>query len=84
MVSSFFISLRALRDLGGEKASCQPDAGDDHVNQLYPDERDDDAAQAIDEQVAPQQDSRAKGPVLHPAQRQRNQRNDDDGIENHG
>ncbi len=40
---------------------------------LMPDEWDDDAAQTVNEQVAPQNGHRAHGFELHPAQRQRNQ-----------
>ena len=37
--------------------------GDDDVDDLDPDERDDDAADAVDQQVAPEQRRGALGPV---------------------
>ena len=48
------------------------------------DERDDDAAEAVDEQVALQNGQRADGLEFHAAQRQRNQRDDDERVENDG
>ena len=51
--------------------------GDDEIDELDADERNDDAAEAVDEQVALQNGERAHRFVGHAAQRQRNQRDDD-------
>ena len=51
---------------------------------LMPDERDDDAAHAVNQQVASQERCGADRPVADAAQRQRHECNDDDGIEDHG
>ena len=51
------------------------------VDGLDADERDDDAAHAVDQQVVAQQHIGGLGLVLHALQRQRNQRDDDDGVE---
>ena len=61
----------------------EPDAGNQHIDQLDSDERDDYAAHAVDHQVIAQQYRSAHGPILDPAQRQRNQRNDDQRVEDH-
>src|ERR1700737_1492987 len=61
-----------------------PDARDDHVNQLDANERNDDSAQAVDQQVVTQQRGGAHGAVLYACQSQRNQGDDDQGIENYG
>ena len=58
--------------------------GDDEIDELDADERNDDAAEAIDEQVALQNGERAHRFVGHAAQRQRNQRDDDERVENDG
>ena len=46
-------------------------------------ERRDDAADAVDEQVAAQHGGGALRPVLDAAQRERNQRDDDQRVEDH-
>ena len=48
---------------------------------LDADERDDDAAHAVDQEIAAQERRRAERPILHAAQRQRDQRDDDQRIE---
>ena len=45
---------------------------------------DDNAADSVNQQVAAQQAARIQRPVLHAPQRQRNQRDDDQRVENHG
>src|ERR1700740_3001719 len=45
--------------------------GQQQVDQLDADERHDDAAEPIDEEIAPQQYRRTEGPVAHPLERQR-------------
>ncbi len=55
---------------------------DDDVDRLDADERNDDAADAIDQQVAGQNRGRAERTIRHAAQRERNQRDDDQRVEN--
>ena len=55
--------------------------GDQQIQRLDADERDDDAADAVDQQVALQQLSGADCAVLDAAQGQRDQRDDDQGVE---
>ena len=57
---------------------------DDEIDELDADERHDDAAQAIDEQIALQNGQSAHRFVGHAAQRQRDQRDDDERVENDG
>src|SRR5664279_2395856 len=59
----------------------QIEGGDDDVDGFNADERNDDAAEAVDQQVALQRAERANGRVLHAAQCQRNQRDEDQCIE---
>ena len=54
---------------------------DDEVDEFDADERGDDAAEAVDVEVAAQQLRRAARGVAHTAQRQRDQRDDDDRVE---
>src|SRR5437867_12826213 len=56
----------------------------DDVDRLDADEGDDDAADAVDEEVAPEQRVRAQRPTCDAAERQRDQRDDDHGVEDHG
>src|SRR6476619_1382353 len=51
----------------------QPECRDHDVDRFDPDERDDDAANAVDEKVPPQKRRGAFGPVPDAAQRQRHQ-----------
>jgi len=53
------------------------------VDGLDADEGNDDAAQTVDEEVAPQQRGRAHRPVGHALERQRDERDDDERIEDH-
>src|ERR1700739_4629106 len=57
-------------------------AHDNHVYDLDADEWQDDAPDAIDQQVTPQNGCRALRAEFHAAQRQRNQGDDDKRIEN--
>src|ERR1035437_253632 len=66
----FFISLNEF------------ERGDEDINGLDAGERNDDAAQAVDEQIALQNGKRANRFELHAAQRERNQCDDDEGVEN--
>ena len=65
-------------------SSRQADGRDDQVDELDADERGDDAAQAVDQQVAPQQVGGRRGPVGDAAQRQRDQGDDDQRVEDDG
>ena len=62
----------------------QVKCGDDQVDQLDSDKRNDETAEAVDEQVALQDGERAHRFVSDAAQRQRNQRDDDERVENDG
>ena len=53
-------------------------SGNDQIDQLDADERHDDAAHAVDEQIALQDLRRAERAVFHAAQRERDQQDDDD------
>src|ERR1700735_5035363 len=55
--------------------------GDDNVDRLDADEGQDQAAQAIDEEIAPEQGRGADRPVSDALQRQGNERNDDERVE---
>src|SRR5262249_51177847 len=55
----------------------------DEIDQLDADERNDDTAQTVDQQIALQRGQCADRRVLHAAQRQRNQRDDDERVEDH-
>jgi hypothetical protein len=57
---------------------------DDNVDQLDSNERNDDPANAIDEEIAPQDACRADGPIGYPSQRKGNERYDDQRVENDG
>ena len=54
---------------------------DDEVDELDGDERRDDAAQPVDQQIAAKQRGGADGTILDAPQRQRDQRDDDQGVE---
>ena len=58
--------------------------GDDEIDELDADKRHDDAADAVDEEIALENCERAHRFVGHAAQRQRNQRDDDERVENDG
>src|SRR5262249_8926132 len=57
--------------------------GQNHVDDLDPDERHDQPAHAVYEQVITQQRGRAYWAVAHAAQRQRDQEDDDQRVEDH-
>ncbi|GCC46831.1 hypothetical protein chiPu_0030700, partial [Chiloscyllium punctatum] len=59
----------------------QAQGGDDEVDRLDADERNDDATQAIDHQVAAEQRAGADRAILDALQRQRDQRDDDQRVE---
>src|SRR5947207_3146510 len=61
----------------------QFEGGDDDVDGLDANEWNDDAADAIDEQVALQSGECANGRVFYAAQCQRDQGDDDERVENH-
>ena len=56
-------------------------ADEDHVDQLDPDERYDDAADAVDQHVFAQDGVRAARAVGDASQRERDQRDDDERVE---
>src|SRR5664279_5628978 len=57
--------------------------GDDEVDEFVADERYDQTAEAVDEQVPVEQLHRGRGPVPHTADGQRDQRDDDQRVEDH-
>ena len=57
---------------------------DDEVDEFDADERNDNAAEAIDEQVALQDGERAHWLVCNATQGQRDQRDDDERVKNDG
>src|ERR1700755_3442969 len=62
-------------------SSDEVQGGDDEVDRLDADERDDDAADAVDEKVTAQQRAGADGAVGDAFQRQRDQRDNDERVE---
>src|SRR5579885_1186745 len=56
---------------------------EDQVDELDANERQDNAAEAVEQQVAPQDRRGAERAILHAAQGQRNQRNDDQRVEDY-
>ena len=65
-------------------SSGEMQGGDDEVDDLDADERHDEAAEAVDQKVAAQQRGRADRPVGDALQRQRDQRDDDQRVEDDG
>src|SRR5262245_10730220 len=63
--------------------SRETDRRDHHVDQLDPDERNDDAAESVNQQVATKERRRTDGAVVDAAQRQWDERHDDQRVENH-
>src|SRR5665213_309878 len=70
----FLVLMRCL-EAGDER--------DHEVDQLDTDERCDKPADSVDPQVAPEDPGHGRRPILHAAQRQWNQRDDDDRVEYH-
>src|SRR5579871_5217347 len=64
--------------------SDEPEGGEAHVDELDADEWGNDPAHAVEEQRAPQDGGGAERAVLHAAQRERDEQDDDDGVENDG
>src|SRR5579883_3354648 len=62
-------------------SSGKTDGGDQHVDELDANEGHDDAAEAVDEKIAPQNARRTHRTVGDAAQRQRDERNDDERVE---
>src|ERR1700735_3622970 len=56
--------------------------GDDGIDRLDADEGQDQAAQAVDEQIAPEHRCAADRPISDALQRQGNQGDDDESVEN--
>src|ERR1700755_1606598 len=65
-------------------SSGEMQGGDHEVDRLNADERNDDAADAVDQQVAPQQRTGADRPVRDALQGERDQRDDDQRVEDDG
>ena len=60
------------------------DEGENDVDDLDSDERNDETAESVNEQVAAENVHRRRGAELHAAQRERDQEDDDDRVEDHG
>src|SRR5215470_8060725 len=60
----------------------QPQPRDHHVDNLDSDERNDYPADPIDQQVARQDRGGTERPILDPAQRERDERDNDERVEN--
>src|ERR1700729_2790225 len=73
------MTARSTRRSSGETSQYQA-----QVDELDSDEGHQNAPEAIDEKIAPQEHGCAECPVLHALQRQWNQKYDDDRIENDG
>src|SRR5882672_4006662 len=58
------------------------ESGDEDVNELDADEWNEDTAEAVDKQIALQGGQRADRRVFYAPQGERDQRNDDEGVEN--
>lgn len=61
--------------------SGEPERGQQDVDQLDPHEGDDDAAEAVDEEVSPQDGRRAERPVADAVEGERDEGDDDERIE---
>ena len=72
-----------LNLLWGQSGSGQMHGDQQQVNRLDADERNNQASQAVNQQIAAQQHSRAHGTVLDALERQRDQEHDDQRVENH-
>ena len=58
--------------------------GDNHVDQFDSDERNDNSAKTVDEQIALKNLGRAERAELYTPERERNQRDDDERVEDDG
>src|SRR5262249_17883641 len=65
----------------GRYYSGEVEGGEHEIDRLDADEWNDDAADAIDQQVAPQQRAGADRTITHAFERQRDQRDDDQRVE---
>src|SRR5215469_15178478 len=61
----------------------QANGGNDYVDQLDSNERQQDTPGAVDQKISGQDLGRPQGPESDPLQSQRNQSNDDQRVENH-
>src|SRR4051812_7896571 len=64
--------------------SSQVQGGDQKVDRLDADERNDDATQPIDQEIAPKQRTGTDRAITHAFERQRDERNDDERVEDDG
>src|ERR1700685_1403550 len=77
------VATRAVMNVFTEKTSGEMQRGDHDVDSLDADERNNHAAEAVDNKIASQNRGGADRTVRHPAERQRNQRDDDQRVENY-
>src|SRR6202167_4379777 len=76
------VATRAVMNGFTEKTSREMERGDHDVDSLDADEWNNHAAEAVNEKIAGQNCGRTDRTVRHAAQRQRNQRDDDQRVEN--
>src|SRR6266481_8499689 len=77
------VATRAVLNVFTENTSGEMQRGDHDVDGLDADERNNHAAEAVDKKVAGQNRGGTDRTVLHAAQRQWNQRDDDQRVENY-
>src|ERR1043165_1190618 len=65
------------------QTSCKMKSNQQQINELDPNEWNNQPPQAVDQQVVFEQAGRADGPVLHTFQCEWDQENDDQRVENH-
>src|SRR6266699_5948908 len=75
-------TLLAVTSMCRVGRSYEMEHRDGDVDQLDADERDDDAAETVNQQVALQDSQRTNGFISDPTQCQRDQRDNDQGVEN--
>src|SRR5271154_1997954 len=78
------VATNAVMNVRMELTSGEMQRGDHDVDGLDADERNNHAAETVDEKIAGQNRGRADRTILHTAQRERNQRDDDQRIEEDG
>src|SRR5579875_2920936 len=87
---TFFLPHAAASVSTGQAAAfqlrleCQVQHLQHQIDQFDADEGGNDAANAVDQQVTPQQQTRSNRAILDAAQSERYQGDDDEGVEDHG
>src|SRR5262249_39760771 len=84
MVSATTNTIAGRISFNMASSSREVQGADHEIDRLDADERNDDAADAVKQQVAPQQRAGADRTITHAFERQRNQRDDDQRVEDDG